>query len=230
MTLDEYFGDWMKVIDRAELANVMIRVGQEYRKRPICPAQSDVFRAFELCPFRGLKIVMLSQDPYPQKGVATGILFGNRKEVDEDNLSPSLNVVKEAAINFEVPHNYIIFDQTLESWAKQGILMLNSALTVEMNKIGSHTMLWRPFMAKLLKNLSEYDTAIIYVLFGRQAQTFKPYINSRFNYIMEVEHPAYFARKGIKMPYKLFTDISNKVKDIYGVSIEWYKEINYKEY
>lgn len=141
MTLDEYFGDWMKVIDRTELNNVMAKVGQEYRRKPLCPAQSDVFRAFELCPLNDLKVVMLGQDPYPQKGVATGVLFGNRKEVDEDNLSPSLNAVKEAAINFEVPHYCITFDQTLESWAKQGILMINSALTVEMNRIGSHVML-----------------------------------------------------------------------------------------
>lgn len=224
MTLDEYFGDWMKVIDRTELNNVMVKVGQEYRRRPLCPAQSDVFRAFELCPFNDLEVVMLGQDPYPQKGVATGVLFGNRKEVDEDNLSPSLNVVKEAAINFEVPHYCITFDQTLESWAKQGILMINSALTVEMNRIGSHVMLWRPFIAKLLKNLSEYNTAIVYVLFGRQAQTFKPYINDRFNHIIEIEHPAYFARSGTKMPHQLFVDISNKVKEIYGVPIKWYEE------
>ena len=224
MTLDEYFGDWMKVIDRAELNNVMAKVGQEYRRKPLCPAQSDVFRAFELCPFKDLKVVMLGQDPYPQNGVATGILFGNRKKIDEDNLSPSLNVVKEAAINFEVPHYCITFDQTLESWAKQGVLMINSALTVEMNKIGSHVMLWRPFIAKLLKNLSEYNTAIVYVLFGRQAQTFKPYINDRFNHIIEIEHPAYFARSGTKMPHQLFVDISNKVKEIYGVSIKWYEE------
>ena len=224
MTLDEYFGDWMKVIDRAELNNVMAKVGQEYRRKPLCPAQPDVFRAFELCPLKDLKVVMLGQDPYPQKGVATGILFGNRKEVDEDNLSPSLNVVKEAAINFEVPHYCITFDQTLESWAKQGILMINSALTVEMNRIGSHVMMWRPFIAKLLKNLSEYNTAIVYVLFGRQAQTFKPYINSRFNHVIEIEHPAYFARSGTKMPHQLFIDISNRVKEIYNVPIEWYKE------
>ena len=224
MTLDEYFGDWMKVIDRTELNNVMAKVGQEYRRKPLCPAQSDVFRAFELCLLKDLKVVMLGQYPYPQKGVATGILFGNRKEVDEDNLSPSLNVVKEAAINFEVPHYCITFDQTLESWAKQGILMINSALTMEMNRIGSHVMLWRPFIAKLLKNLSEYDTAIIYVLFGRQAQTFKPYINSKFNHIIEIEHPAYFARSGTKMPHQLFIDISNKVKGIYGVPIKWYEE------
>lgn len=224
MTLDEYFGDWMKVIDRTELNNVMAKVGQEYRRKPLCPAQSDVFRSFELCPLNDLKVVMLGQDPYPQKGVATGVLFGNRKEVDEDNLSPSLNVVKEAAINFEVPHYCITFDQTLESWAKQGILMINSALTVEMNRIGSHVMLWRPFIAKLLKNLSEYNTAIVYVLFGRQAQTFKPYINDRFNHIIEIEHPAYFARSGTKMPHQLFVDISNKVKEIYGVPIKWYEE------
>jgi uracil-DNA glycosylase len=220
MTLDEYFGDWMKVIDRTELNNVMVKVGQEYRRKPLYPAQSDVFRAFELCPLNDLKVVMLCQDLYPQKGV----LFGNKKEVDEDNLSPSLSVIKEAAINFETPHYCITFDNSLESWSKQGILMINSALTVEMNRVGSHVMLWRPFVAKLLKNLSEYNTAIIYVLFGRQAQTFKPYINDRFNHIIEIEHPVYFARSGTKMPHQLFIDISNKVKEIYGVLIKWYEE------
>ena len=55
MTLDEYFGDWMKVVDRTELNNVMAKVGQEYRRKPLCPAQSNVFRAFELCPLNDLK-------------------------------------------------------------------------------------------------------------------------------------------------------------------------------
>lgn len=224
MTLDEYFGDWMKVIDRAELNKVMNILGVEYKRKLICPNQPDVFKAFELCPLKDLKIVMLGYDPYPQKGVATGILFGNRKDVKEENLSPSLKIVKEAAINFEITHYGITFDNTLESWAKQGILMINSALTVEMNRVGSHTMLWRPFIAKLLKNLSEYNTAIIYVLFGRQAQTFKPYINSKFNHIMEIEHPAYFARTCTRMPSSLFTDISKKVNDIYGTPIKWYDE------
>lgn len=224
MTLEEYFGDWLRVIDRVELGKVLALLNRMYRVKPICPAQENVFKAFSLCKYHDCKVVFIGQDPYPQKGVATGILFGNRKEVDEDNLSPSLNVVKGAAINFEVPHYGITFDQTLESWAKQGILMINSALTVEMNRIGSHVMLWRPFIAKLLKNLSEYNTAIVYVLFGRQAQTFKPYINDRFNHIIEIEHPAYFARSGTKMPHQLFIDISNRVKGIYGVPIKWYEE------
>ena len=202
----------------------MAKVGQEYRRKPICPAQPDVFKAFRLCSLKNLKIVMLFQDPYPQKGVATGLALANNSKTLDSELSPSLKVIKEAAINFEVPHYCITFDQTLESWAKQGILMINSALTVEMNRIGSHVMLWRPFIAKLLKNLSEYNTAIVYVLFGRQAQTFKPYINNRFNHIIKIEHPAYFARSGTKMPHQLFVDISNKVKEIYGVPIKWYEE------
>ena len=102
--------------------------------------------------------------------------------------------------------------------------MLNSALTVEMNKVGSHVMIWRPFIIALLKHLSEYETGIIYVLFGRQAQTFKPYINKQFNDILEIEHPAYYARLNKRMPSELFATISNLCKDKYGVPIKWYQE------
>lgn len=224
MTLEEYFGRWMRVIDKRELESVLSKLGPEYKRKPICPAQSDVFKAFKVCPYDKLKVVMLSQDPYPQKGVATGILFGNKEGTRDKDLSPSLQIIKEAAINFEIPHNCIIFDPTLESWAKQGILMINSALTVEMNKIGSHVMLWRPFIASLLKKLSENDTGIIYVLFGKQAQTFKPYINKQFNTVLEENHPAYFARTGKAMPHTVFEQISKLTKEMYGMPITWYQE------
>lgn len=62
MTLEEYFKDWLSIIDRQELNNVMGKLSIEYRKKPICPNQSDVFRAFELCPLKDLKVVMLGQD------------------------------------------------------------------------------------------------------------------------------------------------------------------------
>ena len=224
MTLEEYFGGWMRVIDKRELESVLSKLGPEYKRKPICPAQNSVFKAFEVCPYDKLKVVMLGQDPFPQKGVATGILFGNKKGTRDEDLSPSLQIVKEAAINFEIPHNCIIFDPTLESWAKQGILMINSALTVEMNKIGSHVMLWRPFIASLLKKLSENKTGIIYVLFGKQAQTFKPYINKQFNIVLEENHPAYFARTGEAMPHTVFEQISKLTKGIYGIPITWYQE------
>lgn len=224
MTLEEYFGKWMRVIDKRELESVLSKLGPEYKRKPICPTQSNVFKAFEVCPYDKLKVVMLGQDPYPQKGVATGILFGNKEGTRDEDLSPSLQIIEEAAINFEIPHNCIIFDPTLESWARQGILMINSALTVEMNKVGSHVMLWRPFIASLLKKLSENETGIIYVLFGKQAQTFKPYINKQFNTVLEENHPAYFARTGEAMPHTVFEQISKMTKGMYGISITWYQE------
>lgn len=225
MTIEEYFGDWMKVLDKQETMKVMGWL-RTVNSNFLCPSIRNVFRAFELCSYRDCKAIFIGQDPYPQRGVATGILFGNSRSTPEDKLSPSLNIVKEAAINYEIPHYGVVFDQTLESWARQGILMINSALTCEVNKVGSHIMIWRPFIAKLLKNLSGYNTGMIYVLFGKQAQTFKPYISNKFNYIIEVEHPAYFARTNTKMPKNVFIEINKIIKGITKVPFEWYTELN----
>ena len=222
MSLEEYFGDWIRVINQKELNTVIGTMNRIYSSKKVCPAAENVFRAFDLCPYNELKVVFVGQDPYPQKDVATGILFGNRADVPEDELSPSLKVVKEAAVNFEIPHNSIIFDQTLESWARQGILMINSALTVEMNKVGSHTMLWRPFISSLLKNISETNPGLIYVLFGSQAGTFQPYIKT--GTVIKVPHPAYNARTETKMNPELFTDINRELKSKYGTNIKWYQE------
>jgi uracil-DNA glycosylase len=167
--------------------------------------------------------VFLGQDPYPQKGIATGVLFGNKEGTTE--LSPSLEVIKEASINYEIPHPPLKFDVTLESWARQGILMINSALTCEMNKVGSHVMLWRPFISKLLHNLSNTSPGLVYVLFGEQAQTFEPYINRRVNSTIKVRHPSYYARTNTKMPYWVFTELNKLMKDSYGVPIKWYEEL-----
>ena len=220
MTLEEYFGDWMKVIDRNELLRVMNVLDKLYATKLICPNKCDVFKAFSLCSLYDLKVIMLGQDPYPQKDVATGVLFGNKERTE---ISPSLKVIKEACINFEVPHNCVIFDPTLESWARQGILMINSAFTVEMNKVGSHTMLWRPFISKLLSNLSNINTGIIYVLLGQQAETFKPYIGKN-NIVLTEKHPAYYARRDKRMPSTIFEEVSKLTKDKYGTAIKWYQE------
>lgn len=221
MTLEEYFGDWIKVIDRKELNNIILKL---QKMKNYTPNMNSVFRAFELCRYNDMKVIFLGYDPYPQKGIATGILFGNSKETKEEDLSPSLKIVRDAAIDLHVPHNSIIFDQTLESWAKQGILMINSALTVEINKVGSHTMLWRPFISKLLRNISSINTGIIYVLFGRQAQTFKPYIG-KLNDIIEIEHPAYFARTNKEMPSEVFYKVNELLKNKYGSTIQYYQEL-----
>lgn len=222
MTIDEYFGDWMKVLDRNETMKIMGWL-RTVNKETLCPNIKDVFKAFKLCPYNKCRVIFVSQDPYPQRGVAQGVLFGNSSNTPENKLSPSLQIIKESVINFEIPHNLITFDPTLESWAKQGILMINSALTTEVGKIGVHMMKWRPFMIAFLKQMSMINPGIIYVLFGSQAQILEPYINKN-NYVLKIEHPAYFARTNKKMPYHIWKDINKILYDLYGERIEWFKE------
>ena len=222
MTIDEYFGDWMKVLDRNETMKIMGWL-RTINKETLCPNIKDVFKAFKLCPYNKCRVIFVGQDPYPQRGVAQGVLFGNSSDTPENKLSPSLQIIKESVINFEIPHNLITFDPTLESWAKQGILMINSALTTEVGKIGVHMMKWRPFMIAFLKQMSMINPGIIYVLFGSQAQILEPYI-SKNNYVLKIEHPAYFARTNKKMPYHIWKDINKILYDLYGERIEWFKE------
>ena len=110
MTLEEYFGDWLRVIDRAELDKVLTILNRMYKVKPICPAQENVFKAFNLCKYHDCKVVFMGQDPYPQKGVATGILFGNDASTNENDWSPSLKVVRDSVIDLRRPHNLITFD------------------------------------------------------------------------------------------------------------------------
>ena len=222
MTIDEYFGDWMKVLDRNETMKIMGWL-RTVNKETLCPNIKDVFKAFKLCSYNKCRVIFVGQDPYPQRGVAQGVLFGNSSDTPENKLSPSLQIIKESVINFEIPHNFITFDPTLESWAKQGILMINSALTTEVGKIGVHMMKWRPFMIAFLKQMSMINPGIIYVLFGSQAQILEPYINKN-NYVLKIEHPAYFARINKKMPYHIWKDINKILYDLYRERIEWFKE------
>lgn len=225
MKASEYFGDWMDVIDTVELRKILSWIST-IDKTTLCPSSPNIFKAFRACPLKDCKVVFLGQDPYPQQGVATGILFGNSKDTPEDKLSPSLQVVKEAAINYEIPHNRIDFDNTLESWAKQGILMINTAFTCEVGRVGYHFDIWKPFTAKLIHNLSTKDGGIIYVLFGNQASSFKKYIVNSPK-IIEVYHPAYFARQNKKMPYSVFTELNQELYRLYGYKIDFYKETEY---
>ena len=119
------------------------------------PPLKQVFRAFEECPYDDLKVIFIGQDPYPQLGVADGISFscGNTNKVQ-----PSLRYIFEE-IERTVYQEFPSYqDPDLTRWSKQGILMLNTALTVEVGKIGSHYDIWKPFTAYLLDWLNNYNT------------------------------------------------------------------------
>lgn len=182
------------------------------------PPINNVFKAFELCSYSNLKVVMLSQDPYPQEGIATGIAFGNNCKP----YSPSLLVLKDWVIG-DGPHNSILFDYSLESWAKQGVLMLNSALTTKINKVGTDYLLWQPFIKNLLIYLSEHDSPLIYVLFGKVAQSYSNFI-SKNNTIFALPHPSYYARIGESYQTNVFYDINKILYKKTGEKIKWYEE------
>jgi uracil-DNA glycosylase len=166
----------------------------------------------------------LGQDPYQQKDIATGIAFANKSNTPESHLSPSLEVLKESVINYNIPHRTINFDPSLEKWETQGVLLLNSALSCEVGRVGSHTLLWRPFMKSLLTNLSKYRTGIVYLLMGTQAQTLEPYINRQFNYVVRIRHPSWYARQKQRMPSDIWQEINSILIGQNGYGIEWFTE------
>lgn len=139
MTKEEYFGEWLMVLPEKEMQEVLAKLGPI--KDRVCPQFKHIFDAFNRCSYRELRLVIVSQNPYPQKGIATGLAFANNSNTFENNLSPSLQVIKESIINYEVQHNLITFASDLEEWAKQGVLLLNTALTCEVNKPGLHSLL-----------------------------------------------------------------------------------------
>ena len=211
MSLEEYFGDWLKVIDKKILYET-INILNTTDFSTLCPIYNNIFNCFTICNLSDLKVVILGMSPYPQLNKATGIAFGNKRETLDEDLSLSLQVIKESVINYEIPQKSSIFDPSFEDWEKQGVLMLNCALTCKVGLPSSHLGLWRPFISKLIYNMSRYMTACVYVLFGEEAKTFEPYI-SQYNYVIKEKHPSYYARNHKKLRYNLWDEINSHLNN-----------------
>lgn len=212
-------GKWERVIDPIALSTALNQVKAASKTYSIMPEYGNILKAFTMCPYDELKVVFIGQDPYPQKGKATGLAFANNSKP----ISKSLDVLTMSCLNDSVPHGPVEFDYTLESWARQGVLLLNSALTVIENMAGSHALIWSSFISSLLKNLSNRESGIIYVFLGKQAQMYIKNVNAETNYVLKDYHPAYYARKGQLMP-NIFRTINTILKDQYNQKIEWYHE------
>ena len=226
MTASEYFGDWSNVIDLKEADRVLKRLS--IYDNVICPQIKDIFKAFRRCSLNNVRVIIIGQDPYIDiykgKPRATGLAFANSRNTPEDCLSPSLEVLKESIIDYTIPHRNIIFDPELEKWEDQGVLLLNSALSCEEGRVGSHTLLWMPFITSFLTNLSKCSTGIVYALMGNQAIGLKSFINRRFNHVLECRHPSYYARTGTRMPSDIWREVNKILVGQNGYGIEWYKE------
>ena len=182
------------------------------------PTLKQLFRAFEECPYDDLKVIFIGQDPYPQIGVADGISFscGNTNKVQ-----PSLRYIFgeiERTVYQEFPSYQ---DPDLSRWSKQGILMLNTALTVEVGKIGSHYDIWKPFTAYMLDYLNNHNKELIYVYMGKKAEEWSVLTGDN-NYKFTVKHPASAAYNGSKWDSNdIFNKISKLVEKNNGQKITW---------
>lgn len=226
MTVEEYFGDWSEVLD-INMADVLLKKAVSYHKT-LCPLPRNVFKAFKLCSFNNLKVVILGQDPYCNYTngvpVATGIAFANSRDTKEENYSPSLEKLKESFIDYTIPHRLVNFDISLEKLEAQGVLLLNAALTCEKGKIGSHLLMWRPFIIKFLSILSFKVPDITYVLLGSTAQSFRPYIKASDEFIIESKHPSWYVRTKTRMPSDIWRKVNKNLKFHYNTKIEWFEE------
>lgn len=225
MTIEEYFGDWCEYIDLEMADNIKNTLLKS--NMVICPKLSNVFKCFRLCSFKKLKVVFFGYDPYPNlvnnQPVATGLAFANYSTTPEKNYSPSLKVLKASISHYLGSDNNINFDPSLESWEKQGVLMLNSALSCEAGLTGTHSLLWRPFIASFLLSLSLTRTNIVYVLLGSVAQSFKEYINYKDNTVIECYHPAYYSRTHTLMP-DIWTKVNKALLGYKEKEIKWFNQ------
>ena len=207
VSMKEYFGDWYPIINTTILNATLERLSKESN---YCPSPDKVFQAFVECKFKDLKVVFVGMDPYSQRGIATGLAFANAEETKPNNYSPSLKVLIDAVNKYYDDIPLGSFDCTLKLWCRQGVLLLNSALTVKENETGSHILLWRPFIISLLQNIVKIKPNTIFVLFGNQAKSLHKYIGN--SPVIEVVHPAFCVRNKSSLPnfFKEVDDIMIK--------------------
>lgn len=159
---------------------------EEYTSQTIYPARSEIGSAFKITAYENVKVVILGQDPYHGEGQAHGMSFSVKPGV---RIPPSLkNMLKELEDDLGCP---LPADGYLESWAKQGVLLLNTVLTVRAGAANSHKgMGWEIFTDTVIQKLSERTKPIIFVLWGKPAQSKIKRINTEKHVILQAPHPS----------------------------------------
>ena len=182
--------DWLEVLGgefkKPYYAELYKKVREEYSTRQIFPPADEIFTAFELTPLSEVKVVIIGQDPYHGDGQAHGLCFSVKPEIETP---PSLvNIYKElnSDLGCYIPNNGY-----LTKWAKQGVLMLNTVLTVRAHQANSHRGIgWETFTDAAIRILNEQDRPIVYLLWGKPAQMKKSMLNNPKHLILEAPHPS----------------------------------------
>lgn len=183
-------GSWEKALkgefSKDYYKKLFVKIQEEYQTRTIYPPADDIFNAFHFTPLEEVKVVILGQDPYHEPGQAHGLCFSVKPQVP---IPPSLvNIYMELEDDLGC---YIPNNGYLEKWARQGVLMLNTVLTVRAHQANSHKDLgWEQFTDAAIRVLAEQDRPMVFVLWGKPAQRKKEMIHNPKHLILESPHPS----------------------------------------
>ena len=211
--------DWDIVLksvwDSPGFHKFMSKVNNEYNKYTCYPEYSNIFNALKLTPYKDVKVVILGQDPYHGEGEAHGLSFSVQQGI---KMPPSLqNIYKELKDDLGIDNGNIT---DLTPWAKEGVLLLNSILTVRKDSPLSHKDLgWQLLTDHIIKLLNLKEEPVVFILWGNYARSKKPFITNKKHLIIESAHPSPFsARSGFfgSRPFSRTNNFlkANKIKEV----------------
>lgn len=198
--------------------NLISFVKQEYAKHTSYPKGSQIFSAFDHCPFDNVEVVIIGQDPYHGPGQANGLCFSVNDGIP---MPPSLiNIFKEIETDLNKP-----FPKTgnLERWANQGVLLLNATLTVRQGEAGSHQGKgWEEFTDAVIQKISDDKKDVVFMLWGGFAKKKGARINRQHHLVLETGHPSPLsANRGLWFNNHHFSRANKFLKDKGKKTIEW---------
>ncbi len=194
-------------------------VKEEYKQTTVYPPPEDIFRAFDLCPFDNVKVVILGQDPYHGVNQANGLCFAVHEGM---KLPPSLqNIFKEIKADLGI-NPIAVADGDLSRWAKQGVLLLNATLTVRAGQPGSHQGNgWEEFTDTVVRELSEKKEHIVFILWGNYAKNKGAAIDRSKHLVLEAAHPSPFSAYNGFFGCKHFSKANKYLKENGLGEIDW---------
>ena len=202
--------DWRDIIGNFDCNEINDFLNKELvildNEIEIFPPPNRIFNCFNFFDIKDTKVVILGQDPYINEGEAMGLCFSVPKGI---KVPPSLkNIYKEIENDLNIKMDKTNGDLT--HWAEQGVLLLNTALTVQQYKSNSHKKIWKNFTDYIIKTVSDKNEKIIFVLWGRYAQSKKKLIDCEKHLVLEATHPSPLgANKGGFFGCKHFSKINN---------------------
>lgn len=212
---------WKKVLGdefrQAYFTDLSLFVRSEYKSTVVYPPPKDVFKAFDLCPFEKVKVVILGQDPYHGLGQANGLSFAVRSGM---TLPPSLkNIFKE--IESDLGYTPIA-DGDLSRWARQGVLLLNTTLTVRAGSPGSHQEKgWEEFTDAVVRRLSAEREHLVFILWGNYARAKGSVIDRTKHLVLESAHPSPYSASNGFFGCRHFSKANEYLSDMGHTPIDW---------